>query len=65
MQHKAAGGASMAEGTVVPLMQCPLLVRAGIWNLTMVPEIAQLLFAKDTVGSLASTTKCWQMGCPV
>ena len=24
---------SLAEGVVVPLMQCPLLVRAAIWNL--------------------------------
>jgi len=52
MQHKAANSvASLAEGTAVPLMRCPLLVRAGIWNLFRVPAIAHLLFAKDTVGS--------------
>ena len=44
-------------------MQCPLLVKAGICNLFMVPAIARLLFAKDTVASLTSTNSCWQMGC--
>ena len=62
MQHQAAGVASLAEGKAVPLMQCPLLVRARNCNLSMVLAIAHLLFAKDTVGSLTSTNECWQMG---
>ena len=33
---QGCGIASLAEGTAVPLMQCHLLVRAGIWNLAMV-----------------------------
>ena len=48
----------MAEVTDVPLMQCPLLVRAEIWNLAIVLAIACLLLMKDTVGSLTSTNKC-------
>ena len=40
------------------------LVRAGIWNLAMVPAIACLFFTKDTVGSLKCTDECWQMGIP-
>ena len=45
MQHKAEGAASLAEGAAVYL-----LVKAGIWNLAMVPVIACLLFTKDTHG---------------
>ena len=52
---QGCGLASLAEGTVVPLMQCPLSVMAGIWNLIIVPAIAHILLAKDTVGSLLST----------
>ena len=56
MQHKAANSvASLAEGTAVPLMRCPLLVRAGIWNLAMVPAIANILFTKDNIRFLTST----------
>ena len=40
-------------------MKCPLLIRA---DLARVPAIACLLFAKDTVGSLKSTNKCWRTG---
>ena len=50
------GVVSLAEGAVVLLMQCPLLVRAGIWNLFMMLEIARLFFVKDTMGSLTSTS---------
>ena len=45
----------IAGSVTVPLMQFPLLVRAGIWNLAMVPAIARLVFTMDTVGSLTST----------
>ena len=47
---RGCGVASLAEGVAVPLMRCPLLVRAGICNLAMVPVIARLLFTKDAVG---------------
>ena len=47
IQHRAVGVASSAEGAAVPLMQCTLLVRAGICNLFMLLAIARLLFAKD------------------
>ena len=56
--------ASMAEGSAVPLMQCPPLVRAGIRNLFTVSVIAHLLFVKDTIGSLTSTNECQQTGSP-
>ena len=39
-----------SEGIWGPLMQCPLLVKAGIGNLAMVPAIAHLLFVKDFNG---------------
>ena len=57
------GITSLAEGVAVLLMKCPLLVRAGIRNLVMVPAIARLLFMKDTGGFLTSTNKCQHMGC--
>ena len=61
MHHKAEGGvASLTEGAYVPLMQEPLLFRAGICNLFMMPTIARLLFAKDTVGYLMFPNECWQ-----
>ena len=57
--------AYLAEGMARPLMKYPLKVRAGIWNLFMVPEIARLLFVKDNVGSLMSTNSCRQTRCLV
>ena len=54
MQHKGCWGASSAEDTVVTLMQCPLLVTAGICNLFRVPAIAHQLFTKDTTDFLTS-----------
>ena len=48
-------GGTSAEGAAILLMQCPLLVSAGIWNLAMVPAIARLLFRTDIVGSLTFT----------
>jgi len=39
----------------------PAVVKSGIWNLVMVPTIARLLFAKDTLGYLTSTNECWQI----
>ena len=47
--------ASLAEGAAVLLMQCPLLVQAGIWNFAMVLVIARLLFVRDTMGYLTPT----------
>ena len=54
------GVTSLAEGMAVPMVQCLLLFRAGICNLYMVPAIARLLFAKNTMESLTSTNECWQ-----
>ena len=56
--------ASLAEAQTMPLMQCPLLVRAGIWDLFSVPAIARLLFVKDNMGSLTAANKCLQTGHP-
>ena len=42
--------ASLAEGTAVLLMQCPLLAMAGIMNLAMVQAIARQLFVNGTMG---------------
>ena len=58
------GVASLAEGGAVLLMQCPLLVRAEIWNLFKVLVIVHLLFTKEIMGSLTSTNEYWQMGHP-
>ena len=55
----------MAEVMAVPLMQCPLLFKAGICNFFRVPGIARLLFTKDTVRSLTSTNEYWPMGRPI
>ena len=52
MEHKDVGVASLAEGVSVLLMQCPLSVRAGIWNLFRWLAVAHPLIAKDIVGSL-------------
>ena len=43
-------------------MQCPLLVMAEICNLPLVPAIACLIFAIETMGSLTPTNSCWQTG---
>ena len=40
---QGCGVASLAEGMAVPLIQFPLRVRAGIWNLARVPAIAHRL----------------------
>ena len=63
MQHKSVGVVSLDERVAVLLMQCPLLVRAGICNLFMVPAIARRPFTKDTVGCLTYINLCWQTGC--
>ena len=42
----------------------PAVVRAGIWNLAMMPAMAQRLFSKDTVGSLTSINEREQTGHP-
>ena len=48
--------ASLAEsGVALPLMQYPLKVREGIYNLLMVSARALRLFAEDTMGSLMPT----------
>ena len=47
--------ASLSEDKVVPVKQCPLQVRAGIWKLFTVQAIACPHFTKGTVGSLIST----------
>lgn len=56
-------GSIICWGTAVPLIQFPLSVRAGIWNLFMVLTIAHLFFGKDTVSSLTSTNQCCETGC--
>ena len=48
--------ASLAEGTAALLMQCPLYVRTGIWNLFRVPAITRPHF--DAVWSPAITWHC-------
>ena len=53
---EGCGEASLADGVAVPLMQCTLLVRAGIGNLL---TIARLLSTKDAVGSFAMTVYRW------
>ena len=45
----------MAEGAAVLLMQSPVLLRTGIWNLALVLAITHVLFVKDTMISLTST----------
>ena len=61
-----SAGGKLARVFMNPLARSDVrLVVAGIWNLAMVPVIAHLLLAKDTMGSLTSTNECWQTGMPV
>ena len=56
MQHIALGRI-ICYGAVPPML-CPLNVRARNCNLARVLATARLFFAKDTMGSLTSTSKC-------
>ena len=51
---------SLAGGSAVKLIQCPLLVQAGIWNLAMVPVIAHPLLLEEVnkacIGILRNVT---------